>query len=284
LLGASCFFAGGAVVGVLQLKAIRQERPSQVYAFLRRAPFGAALVGTGALLTLGFGIALAEHKGIGLSPAWIQASLGLWVAAMVLGAFGGRTARQARHLAKELVAEGDAPSPELCALVAARGPLYASYASFVLLLAIVVLMVWKPGGSEAMPAGTALPPAVQQRILSSYPKLAYMPTRLPNGVGYSRFDASYPNPGFHLIFEGTGGRELSFCAYPAATGAYPGTCTASQGVTVVTGNGHPIRVEGSSAAWRCVMDNTVLLQAGARTRGIDPADLETLVAYVAPIR
>src|SRR5207249_11711389 len=59
LLGAFCFFAGGAVVGVLQLAAIRQERPSQVYAFLRFAPFGAALVGTGALLTLGFGIGLA---------------------------------------------------------------------------------------------------------------------------------------------------------------------------------------------------------------------------------
>ena len=42
LLGAFCFFAGGAVVGVLQLAAIRQERPSQVHAFLRLAPFGAA--------------------------------------------------------------------------------------------------------------------------------------------------------------------------------------------------------------------------------------------------
>lgn len=144
LLGAFCFFAGGAVVGVLQLAAMRQERPSQVHAFLRLAPVGAALVGVGALLTLGFGIALAEHEGLGLSPAWIQAALGLWVAAMALGGYGGRTARHARHLAEKLAAEGDAPSPELRAMVAARGPLWASYASFVLLLAIVVLMVWQP--------------------------------------------------------------------------------------------------------------------------------------------
>ena len=144
LLGAFCFFAGGAVVGVLQLAAIRSERPSQVYAYLRLAPVGVALVGTGALLTLVFGIALAEHEGLGLSPVWIQAALGLWVAAMVLGAFGGRTARHARHLAEKLASEGDAPSPELRAMVAARGPLWASYASFVLLLAIVVLMVWQP--------------------------------------------------------------------------------------------------------------------------------------------
>ena len=144
LLGAFCFFAGGAVVGVLQLAAIRAERPSQVYAYLRLAPVGVALVGTGALLTLVFGIALAEHERLGLSPVWIQAALGLWVAAMALGALGGRTARHARHLAQKLAADGDAPSPELRALVGARGPLYASYASFLLLLAIVVLMVWQP--------------------------------------------------------------------------------------------------------------------------------------------
>jgi uncharacterized membrane protein len=144
LLGAFCFFAGGAVVGVLQNAAIRSERPSEIYAYLRLAPVGAAFVGAGALLTLVFGIALAEHEGFGFSPGWIRTALGLWVAAMALGAYGGRTARHARHLAEKLAAEGDAPSPELRALVAARGPLYASYASFVLLLAIVVLMVWQP--------------------------------------------------------------------------------------------------------------------------------------------
>jgi hypothetical protein len=145
LLGAFGFFAGAAVVGVLQLAAIRQERPSQVYAFLRLAPFGAALVGTGALLTLGFGIGLAQHEGIGFSATWIQAALGLWVAAMALGGYGGRTARHARGLAQRLAAEGDAPSAELRSLLAARGPLWASYASGLILLAIVGLMVWQPG-------------------------------------------------------------------------------------------------------------------------------------------
>jgi uncharacterized membrane protein len=145
LLGAVAFFAGAAVVGTLQLAAIRRERPSEVYALLRLAPVGAALVGAGALLTLGFGIALAEHGGFGLSAGWIQAALGLWVASMALGAYGGRTARQARHLAERLTAEGDEPSPELHALVAARVPLLASYASGLMLVAILALMVWKPG-------------------------------------------------------------------------------------------------------------------------------------------
>ncbi len=144
LLGALCFFAGAAVAGTLQLAAIRRERPSEILAFLRLTRAGVALVGAGALLTLAFGCALAEHDGVGFSPAWIQAALGLWVASMTLGGYGGRTARQARYLAERLAAEGDAPSAELRALVAARGPLWASYASGLLLLAILGLMVWQP--------------------------------------------------------------------------------------------------------------------------------------------
>ncbi len=143
LLGAFCFFAGAAVAGTLQVAAIRRERPSEILAFLRLTRAGVALVGVGALLTLGFGIALAEHEGIGFSPAWIQAALGLWVASMALGGYGGRSARHARYLAEQLAAEGDSPSEELRALVAARGPLWASYASGLLLLAILGLMVWK---------------------------------------------------------------------------------------------------------------------------------------------
>jgi uncharacterized membrane protein len=144
LLGAIAFFAGAAVVATLQHAAIRSERPSEVHALLRLAPVGAALVGLGSLLTLVFGIALAEHEGFGLSPAWIQAALGLWVAAMAVGGYGGRTARHARHLAAKLAAEDDAPSPELRALVGARVPLAASYASGLMLLAILALMVWQP--------------------------------------------------------------------------------------------------------------------------------------------
>lgn len=144
LVGALAFFAGAAVAGTLQLAAIRRERPSEIHALLRLTRVGVALVGVGALFTLGFGIALAEHEGLGFSPAWIQAALGLWVASMALGGWGGRTARHARTLAERLAAEGDRPSEELRALVAARGPLWASYASSLLLVAIVALMVWQP--------------------------------------------------------------------------------------------------------------------------------------------
>ena len=144
LLGAFSFFAGAAVAGTLQLAAIRRERPSEILMLLRLTRVGVALVGIGALLTLVFGIALAEHLDFGLSPVWIQASLGLWVAAMAIGGIGGRTARHARNLAEKLAAEGDTPSEELRSLVAHRPSLWASYLSSALILAIVVLMVWRP--------------------------------------------------------------------------------------------------------------------------------------------
>ena len=144
LLGAFAFFAGGAVAGTLQLAAMRRERPSEIALLLRLTRAGVALVGIGSLLTLGFGIALAEHEGIGLSPAWIQAALGLWVASMALGGYGGRTARHARYLAGQLADAGDRPSEELSSLLRQRGPLWASYASSLLLVAVVGLMVWKP--------------------------------------------------------------------------------------------------------------------------------------------
>ena len=144
LLGAFALFAGAAVAGTLQLGAMRRDRPSEVLVLLQHSRVGVALVGVGALMTLGFGIALAEHLGYGLTPAWIQAALGLWVAAMVLGAAGGRTARHARYLAERLVDDGDAPSPELRALLGNRPALWASYASGAMIVAIVVLMVWRP--------------------------------------------------------------------------------------------------------------------------------------------
>jgi hypothetical protein len=144
LLGAFALFAGAAVAGTLQIGAMRRERPSEILALLRLTRVGVALVGLGALFTLGFGIGLAQHLGLGLSPAWIQASLGLWVAAMALGGIGGRSARHARHLAERLAAEGDQPSAELRSLVAHRPSLWASYASSILIVVIVVLMVWQP--------------------------------------------------------------------------------------------------------------------------------------------
>jgi uncharacterized membrane protein len=136
---------GGAIAGTLQLGAMRRERPSEIALLLGLTRVGVLFVLAGAVLTIAFGIALAEHQGYGLSPAWIQAALGLWAAAVVLGALGGRTARHARYRAEQLAAAGDQPDEELRALVAHRPTLVLSYVSSILLVAILVLMVWRPG-------------------------------------------------------------------------------------------------------------------------------------------
>ena len=144
LLGAFCFFAGAAVAGTLQIGAMRRERPSEILTLLRLTRVGVLIVVAGAVLTIVFGMALASHLGYGTTPAWIRASLALWLAAVVLGAIGGRTARRARYRAEELAAGADVPDEELTALVRHRPSLLLSYASSILLVAIVVLMVWRP--------------------------------------------------------------------------------------------------------------------------------------------
>jgi uncharacterized membrane protein len=144
LLGAFCLFAGAAVAGTLQIGALRREKPSEILTLLRLTRVGVLLVVAGAVLTIAFGVALASHLGYGLTPAWIRAALGLWLASMALGAIGGRTARHARYRAEELAAGADEPDEKLHALVRHRPSLLLSYASSILLLAILVLMVWRP--------------------------------------------------------------------------------------------------------------------------------------------
>jgi len=144
LLGAFALFAGAAVAAVLKVAALRSERPSEILVLLRLTRAGVALVGTGAFLTLVFGIGLAQHLGYGLSPLWIQAALGVWIAAMAVGGIGGSNARRTRALAERLAADGDRPSEELRALLNHAPSRWAGWASTLMILAIVVLMVWKP--------------------------------------------------------------------------------------------------------------------------------------------
>lgn len=102
------------------------------------------LVGVGALATLGFGLALASHLDLGSSLLWLRLAVILWFASVVLGAAGGRTGRHARHLAVRLVAGSDEPSQELRQAVADPVAFGLSTLSFACVLAILVLMVWRP--------------------------------------------------------------------------------------------------------------------------------------------
>jgi uncharacterized membrane protein len=97
------------------------------------------------VLVLGFGLWLVDLHGYGYGAGWVDAALALFAVAMALGAAGGRPAKRARLLAERLAREGDAESPELRALLADRLARAANYGSGAAVLAILVLMVWRPG-------------------------------------------------------------------------------------------------------------------------------------------
>ena len=145
LLSAFLFVSGAVAAGIAQIMALRRERPSEVALLFRVARAGALLASVAAVATLGFGIGLAAQEDVDFGSTWISAALALWLASMILGGLGGRTARRARYLAERLAAEGDRPTDELRALVRHRPSMLLSYASTAAVLAILVLMVWKPG-------------------------------------------------------------------------------------------------------------------------------------------
>lgn len=143
--GAALLVAGAVVAGVMLLAAMRRERPSEIALLLRTTRVGVALVGLGAFVVLAFGIWLADYLRYGVGDEWVVASIALWALSLALGGLGGRTHRKARVLAERLAAEGDRPSEELRRLVADRPALLLSYASTAAVVAMLVLMVWKPG-------------------------------------------------------------------------------------------------------------------------------------------
>jgi uncharacterized membrane protein len=145
LVGAFLFVSGAVAVGVLHAAAVRRERPSEVAFLLGLTRVAVLAVAVGALAALAFGASLVHRSGFSWSDAWISASLALWLAAAILGAIGGRSARHARYLAEQLTAAGDRPSDELRRALKSPAAQALNYASFLAALAILALMVWKPG-------------------------------------------------------------------------------------------------------------------------------------------
>ena len=145
LVSAFVFVAGTVAAGILQITALGRERPSEIALLLRTARTAVMFTVSGALGTLVFGLALVGHLDIGFGNAWVSAAIALWVVAMGLGGAGGRTARHARYLAERLAREGDRPDDDLRALVSHRPSLLLSYAATAAIVAILVLMVWRPG-------------------------------------------------------------------------------------------------------------------------------------------
>ena len=143
--GAFFLVSGSVTAGVLNVLAGRAERPSETALLLRLIKVAVIAIGIGAASTLIFGIWLWHEQGLGIGTFWIWASLVLWVIANALGAIGGKHQERSRKLAEQLAAAGDTMTDELRTLLRDPRGNALSWLAGAAILAILVLMIWKPG-------------------------------------------------------------------------------------------------------------------------------------------
>jgi uncharacterized membrane protein len=144
--GAFLVLGGAVFAGIMNGFALGRERPSEIVVLYRLTRIAVIAVSVGMLVTLALGIWLvADVDFVKWSDTWVILTLVLWVVANAIGGIGGRRERETRELAERLAAEGDAPSPELRARMYDPVTLALSWGSGVLVVAILALMIWKPG-------------------------------------------------------------------------------------------------------------------------------------------
>jgi uncharacterized membrane protein len=143
--GAFCLIGGAVAATVFNMAAQGRERPSEVALLLGLTRAAVVAVVAGSVLTLAFGLWLVHEARYGYGDGWIVAAIVLWLAGVAAGESGGRRDAATRRLAERLAHESDAPSPELRARLRDPISLALSYGSGAAMLAVLVLMVWKPG-------------------------------------------------------------------------------------------------------------------------------------------
>ena len=144
LLGAITFVAGIVVAGVAFETARRRRAPAEIALLLSITRIGVLLVALGTLLIAAFGFWLVHLGNWGYGSGWIDTSIALYLAALALGGFGGQRPKQARRLAADLAEQQAPANSQLRALLDDPISRAANYGSLVLILAIVVIMVFKP--------------------------------------------------------------------------------------------------------------------------------------------
>jgi uncharacterized membrane protein len=145
--GAFLFLGGSIVAAVLNNVAQRRERPSEIAVLLRSTRVAAIAISVGVPMLFFFGLWLvsASPYDYGYGQAWVIAALVLFVLANATGGMVSGREKATRQLAERLAAAGDAPSPELRARLRDPTMLALVWTGFLLTLAVLVLMIWKPG-------------------------------------------------------------------------------------------------------------------------------------------
>lgn len=121
--------------------------PSDVSRFFRVTRVGDVAIVVGSIGTLVLGIWLAiDSDDYQVWDGWVIAALVLWLLSMGTGRRTGEFYNAVRDRARALVAEGrDAPDSELAAKLRSNTGLLSHAATVVLVLALLVVMIYKPG-------------------------------------------------------------------------------------------------------------------------------------------
>jgi uncharacterized membrane protein len=143
--GAFLLLGGSVTAGLLGVLALRSTRPSEIALFLGLTRVAVVLIGLGGILTLVLGLWLVHRFDYGYGQFWVVASVVLWVASSAAGGIGGGRDKDTRLLADRLAAADDAPSAELAAKLRDPVTLALSWGAGVGFLAVLALMIWKPG-------------------------------------------------------------------------------------------------------------------------------------------
>jgi len=145
LLGAFSLVSGTVLASLGFEAARRRASCAEIALLLGLARTGAMLVIGGTLLAGGFGLWLVALGRWGYATPWVDAAIGLLASVVVIGSVGGQRPKQARRLATALAAQQLAPNEELRALLGDGVARTLNYLAAAALLAIIVLMVVKPG-------------------------------------------------------------------------------------------------------------------------------------------
>ena len=147
VLAAFSLVAGIILFWVLVVVGRRIDTPAETLRLGPVAKVGNATVGIGMGGTILFGIWLAfSVGGYDLWDGWILAALVLWLVGAELGRRTGAAYMQAPVKAQELESAGQSgPSAELLALNRTSTGLLLHTLTSLVVLAIIILMIWKPG-------------------------------------------------------------------------------------------------------------------------------------------
>jgi uncharacterized membrane protein len=143
--GAFFLLGGSVTAAAFNVSALRRERPSEIATLLGLTRIAVFSIYAGVLLTIVFGLWLVHVRGYGYGDAWIVATLVLWVYSNAAGGVGGKREDNTRKLAERLAAQGDRPSSDLRARLRDPLTLALEYSSGLAIVAVLVLMIWKPG-------------------------------------------------------------------------------------------------------------------------------------------